>query len=68
MTFTEQPDSIVGCNSPIIYQAYDGNYAVTNFNYVFKLYVWSGGSSLPVTPRCNHCSQTRPIRRGKGMD
>lgn len=50
MNFTEQPDSIVGCNSPIIYQAYDGNYAVTNFNYVFKLYVWSGGSSLPVTP------------------
>ena len=50
MNFTEQPDSIVGCNSPIIYQGYDGNYAVTGFYYEFKVYVWSGTATLPATP------------------
>jgi len=50
MNFTEQPDAIVGCNSPIIYQGYDGNYAVTGFYYEFKVYVWSGTATLPATP------------------
>jgi hypothetical protein len=50
MNFTEQPSSIVGANSPLIYQAYDGNYAVANFNYLFNVYVWSGTTTLPATP------------------
>jgi hypothetical protein len=50
MNFTEQPSSIVGANSPLIYQAYDGNYAVSGFYYLFNVYVWSGTTTLPATP------------------
>ena len=50
-TFTEQPDAIVGANSPIIYQAYDStNYSNAGFYYQFKVYVWSGTTTIPATP------------------
>jgi hypothetical protein len=50
-TFTQQPASIVGANSPIIYQAFESvNYANTGFRYEFKVYVWSGTTSIPLTP------------------
>jgi hypothetical protein len=50
-TFTQQPASIVGANSPIIYQAFESvNYANTGFRYEFKVYVWSGTTSIPATP------------------
>ena len=50
MNFTEQPSSIVGANSPLIYQAFDSNYAVSGFYYLFNVYVWSGTTTLPATP------------------
>jgi hypothetical protein len=50
MNFTEQPSSIVGANSPLIYQAFDSNYAVSGFYYLFNVYVWSGTATLPATP------------------
>ena len=50
-TFTQQPASIVGANSPIIYQAFEStNYANAGFRYEFKVYVWSGTTSIPATP------------------
>ena len=50
-TFTEQPDAIVGANSPIIYQAYDStNYTNAGYMYQFKVYVWSGTTTLPAIP------------------
>jgi hypothetical protein len=50
-TFTQQPASIVGANSPIIYQAFDTvNYSTANYRYVFEVYVWSGTTSIPATP------------------
>ena len=50
-TFTQQPASIVGANSPIIYQAFEStNYANAGFRYEFKVYVWSGTATIPATP------------------
>ena len=50
-TFTEQPDAIVGANSPIIYQVFDSvNYSTANYRYVFEVYVWSGPPTIPATP------------------
>jgi hypothetical protein len=50
MTFNEQPTGTTGALSPLIYQAYDANYTQAGFYYQFEIYVWSGTTTLPITP------------------
>lgn len=51
LTFTEQPTSITGAISPMIYQAYDSTNATNaGYYYQFKVYVWSGIAALPLSP------------------
>ena len=64
MTFNEQPQSIVGCNSPIIYQVYDPLYSNDEFEYQCQVYVWSGGVSIPATP--NWTINRKPDQYGNG--
>ena len=64
MTFNEQPQSIVGCNSPIMYQFYDALYTSTEFYYECQVYVWSGTTTLPGSP--NWTIQRKPDQYGSG--
>ena len=64
MIFNEQPQSIVGCNSPIIYQVYDPLYSNDEFEYQCQVYVWSGGVSVPATP--NWTINRKPDQYGNG--
>jgi len=50
MIFNEEPLGITGASSPIIYQAYDPLYASAGFYYKFDVFVWSGSTTLPLTP------------------
>lgn len=50
MNFNEQPSGIVGANSPMIYQFYDGLYASADFYYKVDVFVWTGTNTIPVTP------------------
>ena len=64
MTFNEQPQSIVGCNSPIMYQFYDALYTSTEFYYECQVFVWSGTTTLPGSP--NWTIQRKPDQYGSG--
>ena len=66
MTFNEQPQSIVGCNSPIMYQFYDALYTSTEFYYECQVYVWSGTTTLPGSP--NWTIQRKPDQYGSGRE
>lgn len=50
MNFEEQPSSIKGALSSMLYQVYDSNYAQTNFQYEFNIYIWNG-VTRPATPQ-----------------
>jgi hypothetical protein len=64
MTFNEQPSGIVGAKSTIIYQAYDSLYTSTNFYYEFKVFVWTGSTTIPASPVAT--IQRKPDQFGGG--
>lgn len=64
MIFNLQPSGLVGAKSPIIYQAYDGLYASSGFYYNFKVYVWSGSTTIPASPIAT--IQRKPDQFGSG--
>lgn len=64
MTFNEQPQAIAGCNSPLMYQFNDALYTSTQFYYQCDIYVWSGTTTIPVTP--NWTINRKPDQYGAG--
>lgn len=53
ITFPQQPSGNIGANSPLIYQAQEGNSTLYNsagFYYSYKIYVWTGTNTIPATP------------------
>jgi hypothetical protein len=64
MTFNEQPSSICGAKSPLIYQFYDALYPSDSFYYECLVYVWSGTTTIPASP--NWTIQRKPDQYGSG--
>ena len=64
MIFNQQPESIVGCNSPIMYQFYDALYTSDKFYYQCDVYVWSGTATIPASP--NWTINRKPDQYGSG--
>lgn len=50
ISLTVQPTSIKGALSSMLYQAYDTDYAQPNFVYQYRIYVWSGTTTIPASP------------------
>jgi len=50
MTYNEQPSSVCGSLSAMIYQAYDSASSNSDFVYKFEVYVWNGTAVKPATP------------------
>jgi len=50
MNFEEQPSSIKGALSSMLYQVYDSNYAQPDFQYEFNIYIWNG-VTRPASPQ-----------------
>jgi hypothetical protein len=64
MNFNEQPSGRVGALSSMIYQAYDSLYASAGFYYEFKVFAWSGTTTIPANP--NATIQKFPDQFGSG--
>ena len=64
MIFNQQPESICGAKSPLIYQFYDALYTSDSFYYECEVYVWSGTATLPGSP--NWTIQRKPDQYGSG--
>lgn len=45
-----QPSSIKGALASMLYQAYDTSVGNLGFYYQYKVYVWSGTTTIPATP------------------
>jgi hypothetical protein len=51
ITYTQQPSGKLGANSPLIYQVNDASQKATaGFYYKFEVFVWTGSTTIPVTP------------------
>ena len=43
----QEPGGNIFALSPVIYNLYNANYTETNFQYILKVYIWSGDMSTP---------------------